>query len=212
MGQIWKYSFITRLRDTTLGKTSLGYQVLSSQMKWLVGVALALALSGCESVALLLPPLEQIHIRFRQQQNSFVAAQSPSTAQMEETVRQQINKIRQAQGLSQLRNNEKLAAVARNYSQKMQQQNFFAHTSPDGDTMVQRVHSKGIFYLMIGENLFMCTNVPQPVPASVKGWMNSPGHRKNILHPEYRETGIGVWRKGNTYYFTQLFMRSLSLD
>jgi len=41
----------------------------------------------------------------------------------------------------------------------------------------------------------------------VQGWMDSPGHRENILRPEYRETGIGVWRTGNTYYFTQLFMR-----
>jgi uncharacterized protein YkwD len=195
-----------------VGKTSLGYQVVSSQMKRLVGIALVLVLSGCDSVTLFLPKLEQIHSRFRQQQNSFAAAYSPSTAQMEETVRQQINKIRQAQGLSQLRHNEKLAAVARNYSQEMADENFFAHTSPDGGTMVQRVERAGIFYLMIGENLFMCTNIPQPVPTSVKGWMNSPGHRKNILRPEYRETGIGIWRKGNTYYFTQLFMRSLSLD
>ena len=186
--------------------------MLSSQMKWLVGVALALALSGCDAVALLLPHLEQIHPRFKQQQNSFVAAQFPSTAQMEETVRQQINKIRQAQGLSQLRHNEQLAAVARSYSQKMADQNFFAHTSPDGDTMVQRLERARIFYFLVGENLFMCTNIPQPVPASVKGWMSSPGHRQNILRPEYRETGIGAWRKGNTYYFTQLFMRSLTLD
>lgn len=195
-----------------MGKTSLGYQVLSSQMKWLVGVALALALSGCDAVTPLLPHLEQIHTRFRQQQNFHLAAQSPATTQMAEQVRQQINKIRQAQGLSQLRHNEKLAAVARSYSQKMAEQNFFAHTSPDGDTMVQRIERAGIFYFLVGENLFMCTNVPQPVPASLKGWMSSPGHRKNILHPEYRETGIGVWRKGNTYYFTQLFMRSLTLD
>jgi uncharacterized protein YkwD len=131
---------------------------------------------------------------------------------MEEQVYQRINEIRQKQGLSQLRHNEKLAVVARHYSEQMAQKNFFSHTSPEGSTMVQRVKKAGIFYLMIGENLFMCTNIPQPVPSAVQGWMDSPGHRENILRPEYRETGLGVWRKGNTYYMTQLFMRSLSLD
>jgi uncharacterized protein YkwD len=131
---------------------------------------------------------------------------------MEAQVRQRINAIRQKQGLSQLRNNEKLAQVARNYSQQMAEKKFFSHTSPEGSTMVQRVQSAKIFYLMVGENLFMCTNVPQPVPSAVQGWMDSPGHRANILRPEYRETGIGVWRKGNSYYVTQLFLRSLSLN
>jgi uncharacterized protein YkwD len=138
-----------------------------------------------------------------------IPAQASSTAQMETEVWQQINTIRQQQGLSQLRNNEKLAEVARRYSRQMAEQNFFSHTSPKGDTMVERVHSSGIFYLRLGENLFMGTNIPQPASTAVEGWMNSPGHRRNILLPDYRETGIGVWRKGNTYYFTQLFMRGL---
>lgn len=91
----------------------------------------------------------------------------------------------------------------------MAEQNFFAHVGPQGDTLTDRVKSADIFYLMVGENLFTSTNIPQPVPAAVEGWMNSPGHRENILRPEYRETGIGVWKVGNTYYFTQLFMRAL---
>lgn len=53
----------------------------------------------------------------------------------------------------------------------------------------------------------MGTNLPQPVGDAVQGWMESQGHRENILRPEFRETGIGVWRTGNTYYFTQLFMQ-----
>jgi uncharacterized protein YkwD len=127
---------------------------------------------------------------------------------MEAQVRQRINMIRQQQGLSQLRHHEQLAQVARNYSRRMAEQHFFAHKSPQGDTMVERVRSMGIVYFMLGENLFTCTNIPQPVPAAITGWMNSPGHRTNILQSEYRETGVGVWRQGNTYYFTQLFLRS----
>ncbi|HEY9881320.1 MAG TPA: CAP domain-containing protein [Leptolyngbyaceae cyanobacterium] len=136
-------------------------------------------------------------------------AQAEATSQMEAQVFAQINTIRQQQGLSELRQNDKLAQVARDYSRRMAEGDFFAHTSPQGDTMVERVHAAGIFYFMLGENLFTSTNIPQPANAAVKGWMNSPGHRENILRQEYRETGIGVWRRGNTYYFTQLFMRSL---
>jgi uncharacterized protein YkwD len=129
---------------------------------------------------------------------------------METFVQQQINQIRQKQGLSELRSNSKLAEVARRYSQKMAEQNFFSHTSPNGDRVTERVRSAGIYYWIVGENLFRGTNFPDPAAEAVEGWMNSPGHRENILRPEYRETGIGVWRVGNTYYFTQLFLRSLT--
>ncbi len=175
-------------------------------------MAIALSLSGCKSVSQLLPHMPQLDTRPSLQQNFQIAAQSPLTAQMEAQVEQQINTIRLARSLKPLRNNDKLARVARSYSRQMAQQNFFGHTSPAGETMVQRVQAAGIFYFVIGENLFKCTNVPQPVKAAVQGWMESPGHRDNLLGSEYRETGIGVWRQGNTYYFTQLFMRSLSLD
>lgn len=181
-------------------------------MKWIACIVVTLVLPGCDTVSELPLPQWQINTRSNSQPTPRPTVQSPTTAQMEAQVRQQINEIRQKQGLSQLRNNEKLAQVARNYSQQMAQKKFFSHTSPEGSTMVQRVKSAGIFYLMLGENLFMCTNVPQPVPSAVEGWMESPGHRENILRPEYRETGIGVWRKGNSYYMTQLFMRSISLD
>lgn len=181
-------------------------------MKWIACIVVTLVLPGCDTVSELPLPQWQVNTRSNSQPTPRPTAQSPTTAQMEAQVRQQINEIRQKNSLSQLRNNEKLAQVARNYSQQMAQKKFFSHTSPEGSTMVQRVKSAGIFYLMLGENLFMCTNVPQPVPSAVEGWMESPGHRENILRPEYRETGIGVWRKGNSYYMTQLFMRSISLD
>ncbi len=182
------------------------------RMKWIAGAVIALTLSGCDSFHQLPLRLPQPDTRSSQQQNFGATAQSRATAQMEAQVQKRINVIRLSHGLGQLRNNEKLVSVARKYSRHMAEQNFFSHTSPAGDTMVKRVQKAGIFYFMVGENLFTCTNIPQPVPASVQGWMKSPGHRENILRSEYRETGVGVWRKGNTYYFTQLFMRSLSLD
>lgn len=177
----------------------------------LTGLAIALPLIGCGAVPQLPPILSQTQLRPSTTTTTTTpsAAQSSATAQMEAQTRDRINAIRQQQRLQPLRQNDKLAQVARNYSRRMAEQNFFAHTSPQGDTTVDRVRSAGIFYFEIGENLFMCTNFPQPVPAAVTGWMNSPGHRENILRPEYRETGVGVWRRGNTYYFTQLFLRAV---
>lgn len=178
-------------------------------MKRLIGLVILLSLSGCTYVDQLLPNLPPLIPQPTQRSRNPAPAQSSTIGQMEAQVRQQINQIRQQQGLSQLRPNARLAEVARNYSRRMAEQNFFSHTSPSGDTMVQRVRSAGIFYVLLGENLFTSTNIPQPVPAAVQGWMDSPGHRANILRSEYRETGIGVWRIGSTYYFTQLFLRSL---
>lgn len=177
----------------------------------IAGLITVLILSGCNSLSKELSHFPVFDLRSLQRslQRSLpqLAPQSASTTQMETQVRQQINAIRQKNGLHSLENNQKLAQVARQYSQKMAIQKFFSHTSPQGDTMVQRVRSAGIFYWMLGENLFMGTNLTQPVADAVQGWMESPGHRENILRPEFRQTGIGVWRTGNTYYFTQLFLQ-----
>jgi uncharacterized protein YkwD len=178
-------------------------------MKRFVWIALPLGLASCTAIDEILPSLPQLPSQADQRSADLPSAQSATTRQMEAQVQQQINQIRQQNGLSELRMHTKLAQVARDYSRRMAEEDFFSHTSPSGDTMVQRVKSAGIFYFLLGENLFTCTNLPQPVAASVQGWMDSPGHRKNILQPEYRETGIGIWRSGNTYYFTQLFLRSI---
>lgn len=171
-------------------------------------VALLLMLAGCNQIDRFSQFLPQWSPSPTAKPSSN-PAQSATIARMESDVRQRINAIRQQQGLAELRHNDKLAQVARSYSRRMAEQNFFAHVSPQGDTLSDRVKAARIFYFMVGENLFTSTNIPQPTSVAVDGWMNSPGHRENVLRPEFRETGVGVWRRGNTYYFTQLFMRSL---
>ncbi|MFN6580665.1 MAG: CAP domain-containing protein [Aulosira sp. ZfuVER01] len=170
-------------------------------------VAIALCLTGCEQAIEYLPPLPRINIPSNQLPQPPQLAQNPQTAQIESQVRQQINQVRQKNGLQPLQNNEKLAQVARNYSRQMIEKNFFSHTGWDGSTLSERVRAGGIFYWMVGENLFRSKNIPQPVPAAVEGWLASPGHRENLLRPMFKETGVGVWRQGNTYIITQLFLR-----
>lgn len=176
-------------------------------------VAVALALVGCEPTDLeqlveRIPPITRIG-RKPPAKPDAEGAQSPAAAAMESLVYARINEIRQQEGLNPLQPNGPLAQVARQYSQRMATENFFGHISPTGDTPAQRVSDANILYAMVGENLFTSTNAPDPAPLAVQGWMDSPGHRENILRLGYTETGVGVWQRGSTYYFTQLFMRPL---
>ncbi len=169
--------------------------------------AIAVCLTGCEQVIEYLPPLPDIEILLNQPPQPPFPTQTAQTAQIEVAIRQQINQVRQKNGLQPLQNNEKLAQVARKYSQQMAEKNFFSHTGIDGSTLQDRVNAGNIPYWMVGENLFRSKNIPQPVSAAVEGWLKSPGHRANILRSVFTETGVGVWRQGNSYYITQLFLR-----
>jgi uncharacterized protein YkwD len=172
-----------------------------------IGITLAFFTTGCEEVIEYLPPLPKIEVPSGKPRKPPVRAQTSTTANIEAAVRQDINEVRVKYKLKPLQNNQKLAEVARKYSRQMAEKNFFSHTGSDGSTLSERARSGGIVYWVVGENLFKSTNIPQPVPVAVKGWMKSPGHRENILRPIFRETGVGVWKIGKTYYITQLFLR-----
>ncbi len=180
---------------------------LVTQIISVFGVILAFFTTGCEEAVEYLPPLPKIEVPSGKPPKPPVFAQTSATAKIEAAVRQDINKVRVKYGLKPLQNNEKLAQIARRYSREMAEKNFFSHTGANGSTLSQRAQSGGIIYWVVGENLFKSTNIPQPVPVAVDGWMKSPGHRENILRPIFRETGVGVWKIGSTYYVTQLFLR-----
>ena len=107
-----------------------------------------------------------------------------------------INHQRALAGLPALKLSATLQAVAQAKSQEMVARDYFDHTNPDGLTAAQRVLNShyvpdGSSYT-IGENIAFGT-VNLGTPASiVEAWMQSPGHRENILDANYRETGIGV--------------------
>lgn len=135
-----------------------------------------------------------------------LAAQSSTVAQMEAQVWQQINQRRQRHGLPPLKLNPQLSLVARSHSQQMAHHNFYSHIDPQGRNHRRRVEASGLRAYVIGENLMKCIQSHDPVGLSVQSWMDSPAHRKNILLSEMRETGVGIWRKGQTYYVTQIYM------
>lgn len=99
-----------------------------------------------------------------------------------------INQERSSRGLSPLAFNETAREVARTYSRDMFARGFFSHVDLDGRTPFDRMKAGGVTYGAAGENLALAPTLK----LAHDGLMNSPGHRANILKPEYRTVGIGI--------------------
>ena len=112
-----------------------------------------------------------------------------------------VNQARSRNGLPPLTENRELSRVARYKSQDMKDRGYFSHTSPTYGTPFQMLRAFGLSYRYAGENIAMGYASPQAV---VEGWMNSSGHRANILSPNFTKIGVGYVAKGN--YWTQMFL------
>lgn len=126
--------------------------------------------------------------------------------QMERELEQRTNAIRDERGLETLEPREDLRSLGRRYSCRMASEGFFAHEAPGGDTVADRAEEAEITYMRIGENLARVTNAPAPAEFMMQGWMDSPGHRENILREGFEQIGIGVCRSGETIYARQVFL------
>jgi uncharacterized protein YkwD len=107
-----------------------------------------------------------------------------------------INKERVARGLGALAENAKLDAAAAHHTNDMIANDYFDHTSPSGETMEQRIRAAGYIPTSagyeIGENIALGTSGLDTPAQIVAAWMNSAGHRANILDPNYLETGLAA--------------------
>jgi uncharacterized protein YkwD len=172
-----------------------------------LAIALAVPLGHSQMAA---APRRQPKPKPRQSAKAVHAsAELAAVSRMEQQVLERINALRTREGLQPLQADERAMRAAREYSQLMANRNFFSHTGPSGETLTRRLAAAGLSYSRAGENIAKNWNLRQPVSAAVEGWMKSPGHRANILRPEFTHTGVGVWRDGKTYYYTQVFLRPL---
>ena len=127
---------------------------------------------------------------------------------LEQQCLDEVNRLRRRNGLPRLVFHDELLRVAREYSRRMAEQNFFAHNDPEGRSVRERVDEADIRWRMVGENLAYSNGYVNPVAASIHGWMDSPGHRANILEPDFKLTAIGAWiREDGTVYFTEIFLK-----
>jgi uncharacterized protein YkwD len=108
-----------------------------------------------------------------------------------------LNAERTKRGLLRLTMNPQLAKVAQNYSQAMVRESFFDHVSPSGSTLLSRIRG-GTAYLRgarsyaLGENIAWGSGDFATPGETVKSWMESAGHRQNILNRRFRHIGVGV--------------------
>src|SRR6478672_5698628 len=99
-------------------------------------------------------------------------------------------------GLPPLTSNSQLAQAAAGMCQRMVTEHFFSHETPDGKNVVDRVEPTG--YIpdsgdwVVGENLAWGSGALSTPQAIVNGWMNSPGHKANILAPDYKDVGLAA--------------------
>jgi uncharacterized protein YkwD len=104
------------------------------------------------------------------------------------------NAQRSQAGLQPLRLNLQLNAAAQAHTEDMAIHDFFAHTALNGSSPGDRTRLAGYSSSSVGENIAAGYATPEAV---VQGWMNSPGHRANILNSSYEEIGVGYYYAAN---------------
>lgn len=173
------------------------YKIFSS---WAVKVLFAalIVLNTAASPALAATP-----VAYRSTQASERTGSQEQIKADEQQAFQLLNADRRANGLPPLKWNGALVVLAENYAQDMINRDFFSHYNPEGQSPFDRMRKQGIHYRYAGENLA----VNQTVAAAQKALMKSPGHRANILHPNYTEVGIGVaYDSQGSVYVVQEFI------
>ena len=131
----------------------------------------------------------------------YIPLTDATTTDFEEEVVRLVNEIRSEYGLNKLTSNWQLSRVARYKSQDMHDNKYFSHQSPIYGTPFEMMKNFGIQYNTAGENIAKGYASPKAV---VDGWMNSSGHRANILGASYKQIGVGYVSDGS--YWTQMFI------
>ncbi|WP_418026278.1 CAP domain-containing protein [Paenibacillus sp. JJ1722] len=142
----------------------------------------------------------------KQSTNSGAGQSAGSDAQLSKSqfaaeVVKLVNNERSQKGLKPLASNAKLTEVALVKAKDMSTNNYFSHTSPTYGSPFDMMKKFGVTYTYAGENIAMGQQTPQEV---MKAWMNSQGHRENILKAEYTQIGVAYYNG----YWVQEFTRN----
>lgn len=116
-----------------------------------------------------------------------------------------VNQERSSRGLSPLHVNASLGQVAAAHAADMRRSQSFSHAGSDGSSIDVRVNRAGYGWARVGENLALGQDSAE---AAVRAWMDSPGHRANILNPAFQDVGVAVDLNGAPIW-VQVFGRPL---
>lgn len=111
---------------------------------------------------------------------------------------------REARGLPPLRCDERLVWAGRAHSKDMNERDYFSHVTPEGKSAGQRLTDRGVDWRTSAENIAMAPTMA----LAHTGWMESRGHRENILRPNVDRVGIGIVKADRGYVMTALFIGS----
>lgn len=131
-------------------------------------------------------------------------------AQVEQLIYQKVNEERAKAGLSQLSYNSTMEKYARIKSKDMGDNNYFSHEDLSGKLITEKMKQDGVSYRAWGENIAYIGGVSDANKLAeqfMTNWMNSSGHRANILSANFESIGMGVYKSGNRVYATQEFYK-----
>lgn len=185
---------IIALQTTAVAKT---HTVVPGDSMWKIATKYEVGLSELKSEN---PQIKDYTLIYPGQKINIPEIDS-SVLSFENEVVTLVNEIRAKNGLKQLKHDWELSRVARFKSQDMRENGYFSHTSPIFGSPFDMIKNFGISYRSAGENIAKGQNTPQKV---VNAWMNSAGHRANILNSGYTKIGVGYDKVG--HYWTQMFI------
>ena len=180
-----------------LSVSAATHTVVSGDSLWKIATTYQVGLSEIKSAN---PQITNFDLIYPGQVINIPTLDSKVTEFEQEVIRL-VNEIRVENGLNPLTHNWELSRVARYKSQDMKDNKYFSHTSPIYGSPFQMIRNFGISFRSAGENIAYGYTTPQAV---VNGWMNSSGHRANILNAGYTQIGVGYVSSGN--YWTQMFI------
>jgi len=129
-----------------------------------------------------------------------------SVSALEQLVFDGMNAERVKNGLAPLGADTKLASIARAHSVDMLTKNYFSHTNQNGCSTSCRLDAGGYAWKSYGENIHWMSGynyvLAETAKKIVSDWMNSPGHRANILGTQFTKVGVGISAQGDKYYTT----------
>ncbi len=196
--RIFSWALIVGIALGTMGASAeSAHTVKSGDTMWKIAVRYQVGLSEIIAAN---PRIENPALIYPGQVLKIPGADAETAAYEKEVVRL-VNEIRLENGLGVLEEDWELSRVARYKSQDMHDNRYFSHTSPVYGSPFEMMRNFGLTYRSAAENIAKGQTSPKAV---VTAWMNSSGHRANILNASYTKIGVGYVKDGR--YWTQMFI------